>query len=150
MSAQVQLQPIRRPIGNTVIIVVLAFTVGAVAAVTIGSMVGSSSRVETTSPAALWDSGRLDAMQGRQLAESVESPIRWDAGKLDAMQGRQLAETVESPVQWDAGKLEAMQGRQLAAGPPEPSAVSVSPVVYDSWMGEASRSLIGEFSRGQR
>jgi hypothetical protein len=130
MSAQVQLQPIRRPIGNTVIIVVLAFTVGAVAAVTIGSMVGSSSRVETTSPAALWDSGRLDAMQGRQLAESVETPVRWDAGMLEAMQGRQLAEATEGPL--------------------ERSAVSDSPVVYDSWMGEASRSLIGEFSRGQR
>jgi hypothetical protein len=103
MSAQVQLQPIRRPIGNTVIIVVLAFTVGAVAAVT---------------------------MQGRQLAESVETPVRWDAGMLEAMQGRQLAEATEGPL--------------------ERSAVSDSPVVYDSWMGEASRSLIGEFSRGQR
>jgi len=127
MSAQVQLQPIGRSIGNTVIIVVLAFTVGAVAAITIGSMVGSSSRIETTSPPALWDTGRLEAMEGRQVAESVESPVRWDAGML-----------------------EAMQGRQLAASPPQPSAVSLSPVVYDSWMGEASGSLIGEFSRGQR
>src|SRR5215212_448572 len=101
MSAQVQLQPIRRSI-NTVIIVVLAFTVGAVAAVTIGSMVASSSRVGTTSPAALWDTGRLDAMQGRQLAESVETPVRWDAGMLEAMQGRPLAESAEPPVRSDA------------------------------------------------
>ena len=41
----------------------------------------------------------------------------WDAGKLEAMQGRVLAETVRTqgfaPL-WDAGKLEAMQGRVLA------------------------------------
>ena len=41
----------------------------------------------------------------------------WDAGKLEAMQGRVLAETVRaegSAPLWDAGKLEAMQGRVLA------------------------------------
>ena len=41
----------------------------------------------------------------------------WDAGKLEAMQGRVLAETVRVPRSarpWDAGKLEAMQGRALA------------------------------------
>jgi hypothetical protein len=41
----------------------------------------------------------------------------WDAGKLEAMQGRMLAETVRaegSAALWDAGKLEAMQGRVLA------------------------------------
>ena len=41
----------------------------------------------------------------------------WDAGKLDAMKGRVLAETVRiqgyAPL-WDAGKLEAMEGRVLA------------------------------------
>jgi hypothetical protein len=49
-------------------------------------------------------------------AASIGAPL-WDAGKLEAMQGRMLAETVRaqgsSPL-WDAGKLEAMQGRVLA------------------------------------
>lgn len=70
--------------------------------------------------APLWDEGKLAAMQGRLLAESVRSegyaPL-WDEGKLDAMKGRVLAESVRSdgyaPL-WDAGKLEAMEGRVLA------------------------------------
>ena len=41
----------------------------------------------------------------------------WDAGKLEAMEGRVLAETVRpkgaAPL-WDAGKLQAMEGRVLA------------------------------------
>jgi hypothetical protein len=43
--------------------------------------------------------------------------VLWDAGKLEAMQGRLLAESVRlegfGPL-WDVGKLEAMQGRALA------------------------------------
>jgi len=70
--------------------------------------------------APLWDAGKLAAMQGRVLAESVRSEgyaVLWDAGKLEAMQGRVLAESVrieEPAVLWDAGKLEAMEGRVLA------------------------------------
>ena len=48
--------------------------------------------------------------------ESIGSPL-WDAGKLDAMRGRVLAESVRaerSAPLWDAGKLDAMQGRVLA------------------------------------
>ena len=73
-----------------------------------------------TTEAALWDAGKLEAMQGRVLAESVrvEDPAPlWDAGKLEAMQGRVLAESfrIEHPAPlWDAGKLEAMEGRVLA------------------------------------
>jgi hypothetical protein len=70
--------------------------------------------------ALLWDAGKLEAMQGRALAESARvegyAPL-WDAGKLEAMQGRALAESVRSegyaPL-WDEGKLEAMEGRVLA------------------------------------
>jgi hypothetical protein len=70
--------------------------------------------------APLWDAGKLEAMQGRVLAESVRvkgyAPL-WDAGKLEAMQGRVLAESVRvegyAPL-WDAGKIEAMEGRALA------------------------------------
>jgi hypothetical protein len=45
----------------------------------------------------------------------------WDTGKLEAMEGRQLAEQFRgeagSAVVWDPGKLEAMEGRQLAEEP---------------------------------
>ena len=61
------------------------------------------------------------AIEGPMLAErftGLASANVWDAGKLEAMQGRQLAEQFRSEagsaVVWDAGKLEAMQGRQLA------------------------------------
>jgi hypothetical protein len=69
--------------------------------------------------ASVWDAGKLEAMKGRMLAESVDTehpaPL-WDAGKLEAMEGRMLAETVrvDGYVPWDAGKLDAMEGRALA------------------------------------
>ncbi len=47
---------------------------------------------------------------------SVGAPL-WDAGKLEAMQGRVLAEVVGvdgTATLWDAGKLEAMRGRAVA------------------------------------
>ena len=53
---------------------------------------------------------------GTREAASIRSPL-WDAGKLEAMQGRVLAETVRiqgSALLWDAGKLQAMEGRVLA------------------------------------
>jgi hypothetical protein len=70
--------------------------------------------------APLWDAGKLEAMQGRVLAESIRiegyAPL-WDEGKLEAMKGRVLAESTGiegyAPL-WDPGKLEAMQGRVLA------------------------------------
>jgi hypothetical protein len=53
---------------------------------------------------------------GTREAASIRAPV-WDAGKLGAMGGRVLAETVRlqgaAPL-WDAGKLEAMEGRVLA------------------------------------
>jgi len=61
------------------------------------------------------------AIEGPMLAErftELASANVWDAGKLEAMEGRQLAEQFRSEagsaVVWDAGKLEAMEGRQLA------------------------------------
>jgi hypothetical protein len=50
-------------------------------------------------------------------AASTEAPI-WDAAKLEAMEGRMLAESVRiegDDLTWDAAKLEAMEGR-MAAG----------------------------------
>jgi hypothetical protein len=85
------------------------------------SVEGSGSREAAGVGATLWDAGKLQAMEGRMLAETVRvqgtGATVWDAGKLEAMRGRLLAETVRaggSAALWDAGKLEAMKGRVLA------------------------------------
>ena len=81
---------------------------------------GSGTREAASIGAPLWDAGKLEAMEGRVLAEAVRvqgSARLWDAGKLEAMRGRVLAEAVRvqgSAPLWDAGKLEAMEGRVLA------------------------------------
>ena len=60
---------------------------------------GSGTREAAGIGAPLWDAGKLEAMHGRVLAETVRAegaaPL-WDAGKLEAMQGRVLAETVRA------------------------------------------------------
>jgi hypothetical protein len=84
------------------------------------SVAGSGTREGATLGAAVWDAGKLEAMQGRMLAETVRTQgtaALWDAGKLEAMQGRMLAETARAQgtaALWDAGKLQAMEGRVLA------------------------------------
>jgi hypothetical protein len=83
------------------------------------SVAGSGTREAAGVGSQLWDTGKVEAMEGRVLAESVGSHgyALWDAGKLEAMAGRVLAETVGaegSAALWDAGKLEAMRGRVLA------------------------------------
>jgi hypothetical protein len=84
--------------------------------------VTSGTREAASIGSQLWDAGKLQAMEGRLLAETVRAEgtgaLMWDAGKLEAMEGRVLAETVRAegtgaPL-WDAGKLEAMEGRVLA------------------------------------
>jgi hypothetical protein len=98
----------------------LALTVAGRGDGSVTSVAGSGTREAASLGAPLWDAGKLEAMQGRVLAETVRterSAALWDAGKLEAMQGRVLAETVwteGSAALWDAGKLEAMQGRVLA------------------------------------
>jgi hypothetical protein len=98
----------------------LALTVAGRGDGSVTSVAGSGTREGAILRAALWDAGKLEAMEGRVLAETVRvqgfAPL-WDAGKLEAMQGRVLAETVRaegSTPLWDAGKLEAMRGRVLA------------------------------------
>jgi hypothetical protein len=84
------------------------------------AVAGGGIHEEASTEAPLWDAGKLAAMQGRVLAESIRkegyAPL-WDEGKLEAMNGRVLAESVRiegyAPL-WDAGKLEAMEGRALA------------------------------------
>jgi hypothetical protein len=84
------------------------------------SVAGSGTREGASLIAPLWDARKLEAMEGRALAEAVRaeaSAALWDARKLEAMQGRVLAETVRvqgSVPLWDAAKLEAMEGRVLA------------------------------------
>jgi hypothetical protein len=54
----------------------------------------TSGRVGASVGAPLWDTGKLEAMEGRVLAESVGaegSATLWDAGMLEAMRGRVLA-----------------------------------------------------------
>jgi hypothetical protein len=119
MSAQVQ-QPIRVSYGRTTVIALFAFAIGAMGTFAIKEITDVSSAVEATAPAPTWDTGRLEAMEGRQLAETASEPVVWDAGRLEAMEGRQLAETI------------------------------VEPVVWDSFMSEPTQSLIGELSHSQR
>jgi len=138
MSARVESPPIGGGTlgGSFVIAVVVALSIGAF----LGSLVtyaidsdGGVSRpfVARGTPAltdsdvgsaTVWDAGKLEAMEGRVLAEQFRSEagsaVVWDAGKLEAMEGRVLAEQFRSEagsaVVWDAGKLEAMEGRVLA------------------------------------
>ena len=84
------------------------------------SVAGSRTREAAGVGSQLWDAGKLEAMRGRVVAESVRaegSATLWDEGKLEAMRGRVVAESVRaegSATLWDAGKLEAMQGRVVA------------------------------------
>jgi hypothetical protein len=85
------------------------------------SVAGIGTREGATLGAAVWDAGKLEAMQGRMVAETVRAEgaaALWDAAKLEAMQGRMVAETVRAEgtgaLLWDAGKLRAMEGRVLA------------------------------------
>jgi hypothetical protein len=105
MSARVESPPIRGGTlgGSFVIAVVVALSIGAF----VGSLVtyaiendgGTSSTFVargTPASATVWDAGKLEAMEGRVLAEQFRSEAGsaavWDAGKLEAMEGRVLAE----------------------------------------------------------
>jgi hypothetical protein len=126
-----------------VIAIVAALGLGALAVGTIRIAFDDDAPAAVTSvQSPLWDAQKLEAMEGRQLAEQVgtQAPL-WDAQKLEAMEGRMLAEqeaTVGAVVPvlepgelkamlegrvlyvgpqttgWDAAKLEAMEGRMLA------------------------------------
>jgi hypothetical protein len=56
--------------------------------------------------APLWNAAKLDAMEGRMLAESIRIngyvPL-WNAAKLDAMEGRMLAESIRIEGRGPAG-----------------------------------------------
>ena len=122
MSARVESPPIHGGVAGSVIIaIVAALAIGGIAGSLITRVIEDQGTAERPSVAvAGWDAGKLQAMEGRQLAEqflTTSSVLGWDAGKLQAMEGRQLAEqflSTGSVLGWDAGKLQAMEGRQLA------------------------------------
>ena len=59
----------------------------------------------------------VTSIEGSGTREAVVSAPLWDAHKLQAMEGRMLAEAARAegyaPL-WDEYKLEAMEGRMLA------------------------------------
>ena len=130
MSTRVEAPPIKVwAAGPILIAIVVALVVGALMGTVVTTVVNdplaASSGVAPARPlvvtpvvAPSWDSQKLEAMEGRALAEQyqTEQPIIWDAQKLEAMKGRVLAEQFrgEQAVAWDAGKLQQMEGHQLA------------------------------------
>ena len=117
MSARVETTPVRESWRPIVIAIVAAVGLGTLAVGTVRIAFGDDPPAAVTSvQSPLWDAQKLEAMEGRVLAEQVgaQAPL-WDAQKLEAMEGRVLAEQVgaQAPL-WDAQKLEAMEGRVLA------------------------------------
>jgi hypothetical protein len=88
-----------RPIASSAVALLLTLVIGAAA----GSLITRAVTSDTTA-----------------VAEQVVGITPWDQQKLDAMDGRQQAETVEVDgpgiAPWDQGKLDAMDGFQASAG----------------------------------
>ena len=130
MSTRVEAPPIGGSFAGPILIaIVVALVVGALMGTVVTKVMNdplaASSGVAPARPlvvtpvgAPSWDFKKLEAMEGRALAEQyqIEQPVIWDAQKLEAMKGRVLAEqfSSEQAVAWDAGKLQAMEGRVLA------------------------------------
>jgi hypothetical protein len=135
MSARVESARFRRSFPAPIVIsIIVALGIGAAAGALVTKAVEDRPAAVATTDGS-WDAQKLEAMQGRALAERFRSaaPLTWDAQKLEAMEGRAMAEQIRldatapivvtakpsstrPPVQgWDAYKLEAMEGRVLAA-----------------------------------
>jgi hypothetical protein len=120
MSARVESAPVGRfNVGAIVLAVVVALGVGGVAGLLVTRAVEERpAAVATPVGIPLWDAQKLEAMEGRVLAEQVgiAGTQLWDAQKLEAMEGRVLAAQVgiAGTQLWDAQKLEAMEGRVIA------------------------------------
>ena len=88
-----------RHVASYVLAIVLTLTIGAAA----GSLITQAMAEDSTS-----------------VGEKVAGIVPWDQQKLDAMEGRQDAETaaVDGPriAPWDQDKLDAMDGFQASAG----------------------------------
>ena len=100
MSTRVESPPIGGGLvgGRVLIALIFALAIGALAGSLVTSAIFDREAGGTPASVALWDAGKLEAMQGRALAERFRaepgSVAPWDAGKLEAMQGRALAEQV--------------------------------------------------------
>lgn len=136
MSARVESPPIFGSLPVSIVFaVIVALGIGAAAGTLVTKAVDDRpAAVATTAGAPLWDAQKLEAMQGRAMAEQFRNtlPVAWDAQKLEAMAGRVLYEPVvvqaevattakpsvtrpAPPIEgWDAYKLKAMEGRVLA------------------------------------
>ena len=99
MSAKVETlaTPARR-VASYVLAIVLALAIGAIAGSAITQAFGADAAVTNRQGSvgiAPWDQQKLDAMAGRQQAETVavDGPgiAEWDQGKLDAMAGFQAS-----------------------------------------------------------
>jgi hypothetical protein len=119
MNARVEVPRIHRGFPGTSVLaaVVIATVVGGLAGSAITRVLDErTASAPVTVGSTPWDVGKLQAMQGRQLAAEVNDSVPlWDAGKLQAMEGRQLAagttvEPASSLTRWNGAKLEAMQG----------------------------------------
>jgi hypothetical protein len=104
MSARVESAPVGRfNVGAIVIAVVVALGVGGIAGLLV-TRAAEERPAAVTTPVGIpfWDAQKLEAMEGRQLAEQVGAAGSqlWDAQKLEAMEGRLLAEELraETPI----------------------------------------------------
>jgi hypothetical protein len=63
----------------------------------VAGVAGGAIHEAASTEAPPWNAAKLDAMEGRMLAESIRIngyvPL-WNAAKLDAMEGRMLAESI--------------------------------------------------------
>jgi hypothetical protein len=119
MSARVEAPPIggsfTGPILTAIVVaLVVGVLMGSVVTKVLNDPLAASSGVAPARPlvvtppgAPSWGSQKLEATEGRALAEQyqIEQPVIWDAQKLEAMKGRVLAEQF---------RTEAMEDRQLA------------------------------------
>jgi hypothetical protein len=122
MSARVESTPVREPSTRPIVIAIVA-AVG-LAALAVGTVRFASDddrpAVATSVHTPLWDAQKLEAMEGRVLAEQVATSAivvpALEPGELKAiLEGRGTVEQVGAPTTgWDAAKLEAMEGRVLA------------------------------------
>lgn len=137
MSVRVESPPVHGSFNRAfAIAIIVALGIGIFAGTVITKAVDAGSAVVATPVTSqVWDAQKLQAMQGRALAERyrAEPPLAWDAQKLEAMSGRVLyrplviqpevamtakpSGTLKQPenVGWDEQKLAAMAGRVLAA-----------------------------------
>jgi hypothetical protein len=120
MSARVESTPVREsPARPIVIAIVAALGLGALAVGTVRIAFDDDRPAAVTSvPAPLWDAQKLEAMEGRQLAEQAATVgtvvPALEPGELKAMLEGRVQYVGPQTTGWDAAKLEAMEGRMLA------------------------------------